>query len=49
MESEIDMNLNLIEVKVMTKQEAVPAVSNILMEAGAQGVQLMIINWKTLR
>ncbi len=40
MESEIDMNLNLIEVKVMTKQEAVPAVSNILMEAGAQGVQI---------
>ncbi|WP_429970837.1 50S ribosomal protein L11 methyltransferase [Fructilactobacillus sp. Tb1] len=32
--------MNLIEVKVITTQEAVPAVSNILMEQNAQGIQI---------
>lgn len=32
--------MNLIEIKVLTTQEAVPAVSNILMEQDAQGLQI---------
>lgn len=32
--------MNLIEIKVKTTQEAVPAVSNILMEQNAQGIQI---------